>query len=375
MKKKIPDQTTKHENPFFRVLLARRHPAFNYLIAFGIAVVCLGFSWESGRVHDGPLFIAPLSGILIASIFLGGGPALFCGLTLAIGLDWILFWPTSIFPDLKMGFLRISIFFIAAVILGRTTSLLREGYLQAEELKEETAKLAAARQQIVDVVSHDLRNPIASVQMYASLLLTKTENQSLEINEGEYLKGILRSTGRMKRITNDLLDASQIETARFTMSLFEEPLAPIIFEALDSFKTLAQERNIHFKIEPEIPSICLHVDRCRIIQAISNLLHNAVKFSPDNGSILIDVRQTQDLLRITVSDEGSGIEPEKMPHIFDRYWTDQISAHGSGLGLFIAKGIAQSHHGDLTVENTPKGGASFTLTIPIESDYKDSVAA
>jgi signal transduction histidine kinase len=378
MKRKIPDQAISHKDPLFRILLARRHPAFDFLIAFGIAVVCLGLSWESGRVHNGPIFLAPLSGILIASIFLGGGPALFCGMTLAIGLDWILFWPTSIFPDLKIGLLRIAIFFIAAVILGRTTALLREGYLQAEALKEETAKLAAARQQIVDVVSHDLRNPIASVQMYASLLLTKTENQSLEINEGAYLKGILRSTGRMKRITNDLLDASQIETARFTMNLFEEPLEPIIFEALDSFKTLAQERNIHFKIEPAIPSICLHVDRCRIVQAVSNLLHNAVKFSPDNGSILIDVKQTEDLLRITVSDEGVGIEPEKMPRIFDRYWTDQISTHGNGLGLFIAKGIAQSHHGDLTVTNTPKGGASFTLTIPIESTefrVEDSVAA
>jgi signal transduction histidine kinase len=348
----------------------------NYLIAFGIAVFSLGLSLEIGKVHGGPVFIASLFGVILAAILLGGGPALLCGILVTLGMNWIIMLPTSIYPEpTSVVMSRLWILAPVIAILARVIVVLRAGYLQADALKEQTTKLAAARKQIVDVVSHDLRNPIASVQMYASLLLTKTQNQSLEINEAEYLRGILRSTDRMKRITNDLLDASQIETARFTMSLFDEPLEPIIFEALDSFKMLAQQRNIRFKIEPEIPTVRLHVDRCRIIQAISNLLHNAVKFSPENGSILIAVRQAQDLLRITVSDEGTGIEPEKMPHIFDRYWTDQVSAHGNGLGLFIAKGIAQSHHGDLTVANTPKGGASFTLTIPIESHYENSVAA
>ena len=356
-------------SPLFRIVLSHRRPFLNYLLGLGIAVICLGISWEGEHIRGAPLFLAPLAGGLIATILLGGGPAIFAGIVMGIGLRyWLVLGPGNLYPEPKLILMRLFIFSGTALILGRISSELRLGYLQAEELKEETEKEATARQQIVDIVSHDLRNPIASVQMYASLLLKNKKTPSAEIDESEYLKGVLRSADRMNRITCDLLDASQIEMGRFSTVRTNESLKPIILDALDSFRTLADSHSIRFRTELEIPEIQLSVDRGRIIQAISNLLHNAVKYSPDGSTILIAVTQTDENLNIAITDEGPGIEPNKMKHIFDRYWADKMAtAHGSGLGLFISKGIARSHQGDLTAANNSKRGATFTLTIPISS--------
>jgi signal transduction histidine kinase len=131
-------------------------------------------------------------------------------------------------------------------------------------------------------------------------------------------------------------------------------------------RSQAKKRNIKFEVKLFAPKVQFIVDRSRIIQAISNLIHNAVKYSPEGETINIAAEEKNSTLRIAVSDQGPGISPDKIGDIFNRYRTERSGGiHGTGLGLFIAKGIATSHGGDLSVANNPKGGATFTLTIPL----------
>jgi signal transduction histidine kinase len=355
-----------HRSAILSAVLYRQHlpQMASYLLALLIAVSCLALARVSEGLFRGLPYMWPFSGAIIAAVLLGRGPALFCSIISALGLDFWIFGHGHIFLDPAVV-LRLSLFLLTTWIVSQIASELRTGYLQAERLKAEAERQAAARQQIVDIVSHDLRNPLASVQMYASLLLKNIDAPSMKINEVECLGGVLRSADRMRRITGDLLDASQIEMGHFSITPAPEDLASLINDALSAFHVAAHERNIKFEVKLSKPVMCFIADRARVIQAVSNLVHNAIKYSPEGGTINIAARESDGALSVSVSDQGPGISPDKIEHIFDRYWTEKdTTKQGTGLGLFIAKGIATSHGGDLSVANNPAGGAVFTLTIP-----------
>ena len=187
--------------------------------------------------------------------------------------------------------------------------------------------------------------------------------------------GILRSTERMTRITSDLLDASKIEMGHFSILPEAGDVNRLIAETLDSFRDASEAKKIKLDAQFSAPSLWVKLDHSRFTQAISNLIHNAIKLSPQGGVMQITAKETDGFLRVAVSDQGPGISPENMQCIFDRYWTEKSrSSHGTGLGLFIAKGIARSHGGDLTVANNKDGGATFTLTIPMVREKSILVA-
>ncbi len=223
-----------------------------------------------------------------------------------------------------------------------------------------------ARDDLMAVVSHDLKNPLHVIQMQAALLLRSTVQEDDE--PARRLRAsaerIQRAVDRMNSLITDLLDLAKIEAGRFSLQRRQEHLRDLIEEALVIVHPLAEAK--HIEIASELLDSCaVHVDRERMFQVFSNIIGNAIKFTPDGGTITVVTQQVAGELWISIADTGPGIAEEAMKHVFDRYWQAPRSqrATGSGLGLYIARGIVEAHGGRIWVERAPSGGAKFTFTI------------
>lgn len=142
-------------------------------------------------------------------------------------------------------------------------------------------------------------------------------------------------------------------------------LGALLAEAGTQFAPLAAQRGIRVQQEISGLAVALRCDRDRVLQVFSNLIGNAIKFTPEGGEITLRAEGAASEATMTVSDTGRGIPAEQQPHIFDRYWTGRGKAGAdSGLGLFIAKGIVEAHGGKIWVSSTPERGSSFSFTLP-----------
>jgi len=175
---------------------------------------------------------------------------------------------------------------------------------------------------------------------------------------------IRRLAAHMKSLTDDLLDLASIEAHRFVLHLRSVESRELVDEALLVASPLAQAKQITLTLELiEVPR--LEADPERMFRVLSNLLGNAIKFTPEGGTITIRTEHRDDDLWISIADSGPGIAPDQLPHLFERYWKGQsTSQSGSGLGLYIARGIVEAHGGRIWAESSD-GGARFTFTLPL----------
>lgn len=218
------------------------------------------------------------------------------------------------------------------------------------------------REDIVSIVSHDLKNPLSIILMNSSLLMKKmTIPESIRAK----LDRIERAAGRMKRMIEDLLDVSKLEAGTFTVELHEEDVSTILEESVDMHSFLASEKNISISLKPLDNDLVVNCDHQRIMQVFSNLIGNAIKFTPPGGSIALQAIDRGHFVEFCVRDTGPGIPDHQLDCIFERYWQAQETKKmGAGLGLFIAKGIVDAHRGKIWVENN-ENGASFYFTLPL----------
>ena len=236
---------------------------------------------------------------------------------------------------------------------------------ESERRRTEAEAAVRMRDEVLSIVSHDLRNPVSTVAMSASLLqdpgITLTEEQ-----RQTQLAVIARSAHRMNRLIQDLLDVARIEGGRLTISCRCEDPGALAMEACDAFRPIALQR--HQTLTCDIASKLRPVlaDRDRVLQVLSNFLNNAVKFTPEGGHIAIRAVADDDGgVVYSVSDTGPGIAREDLKLVFGRFWQAKGTAHlGSGLGLAIAKGIAQAHRGRVWAESTLGNGATFHFALP-----------
>lgn len=240
---------------------------------------------------------------------------------------------------------------------------------ESERRRSEAEAAVRIRDEVLSVVSHDLRNPVNTVAMSASLL-QDTEITLDEAQRSKQLGIITRSAHRMNRLIQDLLDVAKIEGGRFTVSCRCEDPGALASEACDSFRPIAADRRqtLECRIDDGLPQIL--ADRDRVLQVLSNYLNNAVKFTPEGGRI--DVRLYLDDgggVLFEVADTGPGLGPEELGQLFSRFWQARQTRHlGSGLGLAIAKGIAEAHRGRVWAESTPGEGSRFFFALPYSEE-------
>ncbi len=220
-----------------------------------------------------------------------------------------------------------------------------------------------AREEIVGIVSHDLRNPVGTVTLAADLLLDVPLPPE---KRREQLEVIKRQGKHMERLIRDLLDVTRIEAGTLPIRPSPEPIDALVHEALQDARTLAEQKNIVLRaeVDPGLPLV--RADRGRILQVFSNLVGNAIKYTPDGGRVTLSACRQNGAVRVAVTDTGRGIAQEDTKRVFGRFWqVGRGSAGiGVGLGLAIVKGIVEAHDGRVWVESQPGAGSTFYFTLP-----------
>jgi len=233
---------------------------------------------------------------------------------------------------------------------------------EIHEKEEALRRAIRQREDVVSIVSHDLRNPLGVTLAAADLLLDLPLDERQRRRQAEI---IVRSGKRMQRLIEDLLDVARIEAGALVVRPSREDLTPILEEARKVFADQAEERSIGLRIAPAEGEPRARVDRDRILQALTNLLDNAIRLTPEGGQVTLAVSEDSDHVLVSVSDTGPGIAPELLGGLFDRFsQLDGGSGGAAGLGLAIVKGVAVAHHGDVIVDSEVGRGSTFSLRLP-----------
>jgi PAS domain S-box-containing protein len=231
-------------------------------------------------------------------------------------------------------------------------------------LYEAAQQAVRARDEVLHMVSHDLRNPLNTIQLTAALLLDSAEER--RAGNVERLGMIRRVAFQMNDMIQDLLDVSTMDAGGFSVRRRPRVLQELIDDARALLQPLADERHVGlvFTLEDGLPT--LDIDDAGILRVLSNLIGNAIKFLPEGGRVETGVRPAGDAVEFTIGDNGPGIPPEQLPHVFDRFWqAREGDRRGSGLGLTIARGMIEAHGGEIRVDSRPGMGTTFRFTLPV----------
>jgi PAS domain S-box-containing protein len=222
------------------------------------------------------------------------------------------------------------------------------------ENEEALRRAVRARDEVVAIVSHDLRNPLGVVAAAADLLLDLPLD---EVERREQAAIIARSAGRMTRLIEDLLDVARIEAGALLVRTAPEEAGPILDEIQAVFRAQAKEKGVTLETVVAEGTPPARADRDRIIQALSNLVGNALKFTSAGGTVTVAAGPVEGGVALTVSDDGPGIPREEQGQLFDRFWqANRHDRQGAGLGLAIVRGVAEAHGGrvDVSCAASPK---------------------
>lgn len=220
-----------------------------------------------------------------------------------------------------------------------------------------------ARDRVLGVVAHDLRNPLNTILMSADLLRDHPHGQDdLE----RRVDVIIRSARRMDRLIQDLLDVARLEADRLLLDPQDLTAETIAREALDLSASRAAAKSLQLRLDaPAGGNTRVAGDRDRLLQVLINLIDNAIQFTPEGGSVEVCVEELEAGVRFAVCDTGVGIEADDLPHLFDAFWQARRTSHqGTGLGLAICRGIVEAHGGSITATSVPGKGSTFEFTLP-----------
>jgi PAS domain S-box-containing protein len=227
-----------------------------------------------------------------------------------------------------------------------------------------TQRATIARDEVLGVVSHDLRNPLSAIAMCVRALSDLGPGN--EAVRAELRTTIADAVEAMNRLIQDLVDVASIERGQLSLERGPTDPARILERAMHMFKVEAESHGITLTraVSGEVTE--LSVDESRIVQVLANLIRNAIKFTPDGGRITVTADAIDGVVRFSVTDTGIGIDPALHQRIFDRYWHASAGARkrGTGLGLSIAKGIVEAHGGRIWVDSEAGAGSTFSFSLP-----------
>lgn len=240
-------------------------------------------------------------------------------------------------------------------------SLVIRGIRDYARLLARARAASLARDDLLAMVSHDLRNPLNAV----SLTVKAMRRASRDARTEKQAARIERATERMDRLIDDLLDAAKIEAGVLRVDPKPELASGLIDAVVEMFRPIADEKSIRIAGRPPAAAAVVACERHLILRVLSNTIGNAIKFSPQGGSITVRADSLPAEVRFSVSDDGPGIPAEHRAHIFDRYWHQKKgNRQGSGLGLYIAKGIVEAHGGRIWI-GSEGPGTTVSFTLPL----------
>jgi signal transduction histidine kinase len=219
------------------------------------------------------------------------------------------------------------------------------------------------REDLIAVVSHDLRNPLGTITTAAALLKPVVLSDASG-RASKQVEIIARSVSHMARLISDLLDVATIDAGMLSVQPQPQSVLGLLQEAVEMFQLLASQKAVQLLAETPQDALIVHADRERVLQLLSNLIGNAIKFTGPGGAIRVCAQQEPSCIRFSVIDTGRGVSEEHMEHLFDRYWQARPDRRsGIGLGLSIAKGIVEAHGGRIWAHSTLGEGTAFHFTL------------
>lgn len=244
--------------------------------------------------------------------------------------------------------------------LGRCAS----SALDNARLFHEARQASRMREDVLAIVSHDLRNPLSAIAMTVEHLL-RLMPTSEALDTRRSLELIQRSSAHMSRLIEELLEVANIQTGYVALEYTHVSLKTLIERAIEMFAPAAARKDLRILCRGGAGDPSLRCDADKMVRVIGNLLGNAIKFTPRGGCVEVDGVAVEDDVRVRVSDTGPGIAIQEQPKLFEQYWKGEKTGRiGMGLGLYIARGIVDAHRGRIWVESEPPNGSSFIFTIP-----------
>ncbi|MCC6620480.1 MAG: HAMP domain-containing histidine kinase [Deltaproteobacteria bacterium] len=250
----------------------------------------------------------------------------------------------------------------------------RQARRSAEEERDAAQNAARQRESILEIVAHDLRNPLNLVKVGASML-AKQSKTGLDPDKVLELAGSFqRACRRMERLIADLLDLGAMDHGELRLARGPQEALRLLEEVLVEMRPTAEQKGVALVSEhPERPMV-IDCDRDRVVQILENLIANAIKFTPAGKTVTVRLVPAGQELRFEVADEGPGIPDDVLPHIFDPFYrAQQSTGRGLGLGLTIALGLVRAHRGAIWAESPRGKGAVFVFTMPRREQRSDTV--
>jgi signal transduction histidine kinase len=232
-----------------------------------------------------------------------------------------------------------------------------------DKMYGEAERIIDAREEILRIVAHDLRNPLNTISMATSLLMDMDGTRETRTNQ---LRIIRRAGERANRLIQDLLSVTTIEAGRLSIAPRKVSVADLFNEAWEMLEPTAREKALTLMVSAADDLPAVRADPARLLQLFSNLVGNAVKFTPSGGTITLSAVRADGRILCSVSDTGPGIPAAQIPRLFGKFWQAQRGdSRGVGLGLAIARGIVEAHGGTITVESVVGRGSVFSFALPL----------
>lgn len=234
----------------------------------------------------------------------------------------------------------------------------------ANETALETALNAEIdRAEVFAMVTHDLRGPLSVILGNAGLIAEDAAAGSLAQGAAD---DITRAAARMGRLLTDLLDIARIDAGTFQLNKQPHSVSALLSEISRSYRPLFDDGGVTLSVDMPPEDVSASFDHDRVVQMLSNLLGNAIKFTPGGGNVHLQIEHDADKLVLVIQDNGAGIEPSALPHLFERFWQrDPKSRLGLGLGLYLCRTIARAHGGDVSVQSEVGAGSTFRIWVPM----------
>ncbi|MEO8909435.1 MAG: GAF domain-containing sensor histidine kinase [Gemmatimonadaceae bacterium] len=244
-----------------------------------------------------------------------------------------------------------------------------QSYDAERDLRRSAEMLAQAREDVLGVVAHDLRNPLNLILMTGELLL---EEQLTEQRRKDMLGIGMRAAKQMNRLIDDLLDTVRLQAGKLSLDVEEVSVDAIIRQAEETFRPLAAKRHVNLETVGD-GGASVRADPARVSQIVGNLIGNAIKFTPEKGTIKLSATSGDKQVVFQVVDDGPGITPDNMSHLFDNFWqARKDDKRGVGLGLAIVKELVEAHGGKIWVESKIDQGSTFSFSLPTASVPSDT---
>ncbi|MCR4881789.1 MAG: HAMP domain-containing histidine kinase [bacterium] len=226
-------------------------------------------------------------------------------------------------------------------------------------------KLQKLKDTFLATLTHDLKVPIVAEEKVLQLLLNESLGKTSAVQK-EALENMLSNNKDMLSLVNTLLDVYKLEDGVFQINKAKFNFSELVCDEVEKVKFIASEAGVSIKISDSAKIKEIIADETQIGRVIKNLLTNAINFAPQGSEVRVDVFNNDNKICVSVSDCGSGILPENIPHVFDRYYTKKYRKVGTGLGLYLSKKIVRLHGGDIKAESVPDKKTTFTVELPID---------